>query len=101
MCFRLTNEGVGACDGEECGIDASHKGESVDVMVTNHCPYQGNEQWCAVPNKYGYMGHFDLAVSPPGWGNVVVSFEGPMPCPGKHLTQPYQECKCAGQRPSR
>lgn len=112
-CYILTSTGKPPCDTDACKVSAASAGESVTVMVTNSCPTQGNEQWCSVPNKFGYGAHFDLAVQPAGWGewlflpffgtllmlmvvgNVVVSY-APTACPGS-LTGDWGSCKCAGQ----
>ena len=41
-------------------------------MVTNLCPAQGNERWCAKPkNEFGYGAHFDINAKDKvlsGWG---------------------------------
>jgi len=54
----------------------------ITVMVTNLCPTNGNQQWCAVPNSYGYGAHFDLMdhqmngkISALGWDNPEVTYK--------------------------
>lgn len=42
-CFNLTSTGSSPCSG--CGTGGV-SGESIVVMVTNLCPYNGNQQWC-------------------------------------------------------
>lgn len=68
-------------------------------MVTNLCPYNGNEQWCPNPgstNQYGYEYHFDIMAQSEVFGdNVVVDFE-PVPCPGQ-ATSDWESCQCYGQ----
>jgi len=51
-------------------------------MVTNLCPYNGNQQWCPNPgatNQYGYGAHFDLLdtgglIDAIGWNNPAVTY---------------------------
>lgn len=68
-------------------------------MVTNLCPYNGNQQWCPEvggTNEYGYEYHFDLMAQSEIFGdNVVVDFE-PISCPGQATTD-WETCVCYGQ----
>lgn len=48
-CYKLTSTGSSPCSTCGSGGDA---GESITVMITNLCPYNGNQQWC--PNA-GYV----------------------------------------------
>ncbi|KAK4695270.1 hypothetical protein P7C71_g2460, partial [Lecanoromycetidae sp. Uapishka_2] len=101
-CYNVTNLGYIAAQGQG---DCTGAGESITVMVTNLCPANGNQQWCAQPtNEYNYSAHFDImqasssAGGPMGWNNPVVSYE-PIACPST-LVQDYSQCTdCAG--PSR
>jgi len=43
QCFKLTSTGSAPCSG--CGTGGA-AGQSIIVMVTNLCPYNGNQQWC-------------------------------------------------------
>ncbi|KUL87514.1 hypothetical protein ZTR_04640 [Talaromyces verruculosus] len=75
--------GSSPCNG--CGLGGV-AGESIIVMVTNLCPYNGNQQWCPQvggTNQYGYSYHFDIMAQSEIFGdNVVVNFE-PVACPGQ------------------
>lgn len=68
-------------------------------MVTNLCPYNGNQQWCPQPgstNEYGYGYHFDIMAQSEVFGdNVVVQFEQ-VTCPGKAETD-WETCVCYDQ----
>lgn len=68
-------------------------------MVTNLCPYNGNQQWCpqvGATNNYGYSYHFDIMAQSEVFGdNVVVNFE-PVACPGQ-ATSDWETCVCYGQ----
>jgi endoglucanase len=58
-CYILTNQGY-APPGQGTGAGA---GENITVMITNLCPYAGNELWCppkGQTNGYGYAAHFDI-----------------------------------------
>jgi len=78
-CFKLTPTGVGA---SPLGTGATST-TSVIAKVTNLCPNEGNEQWCAYDvNSYGYDAHFDLMdynmnglVTAMGWNNPEVTYE--------------------------
>ncbi|KAL4938148.1 RlpA-like double-psi beta-barrel-protein domain-containing protein-containing protein [Aspergillus oleicola] len=80
-CYTLTSTGVSTCP--ECGA-GGEMGKSITVMVTNLCPYQGNENWCPNPgelNPAGYGVHFDIMGGVGVFGdNVVVEFKE-VPCP--------------------
>ncbi|GAM37971.1 endoglucanase [Talaromyces pinophilus] len=82
-CYNLTSTGSSPCNG--CGLGGV-AGESIIVMVTNLCPYNGNQQWCPQvggTNQYGYSYHFDIMAQSEIFGdNVVVNFE-PVACPGQ------------------
>lgn len=76
-------------------------------MITNLCPYNGNEQWCPNPggiNQYGYSWHFDLmdlnlegTIEALGWDNPEVVWE-PAPCGegGAPPTSDWETCICYG-----
>jgi endoglucanase len=68
-------------------------------MVTNLCPYNGNQQWCpnvGSTNQYGYSYHFDIMAQNEIFGdNVVVDFE-PIDCPGQATTD-WETCVCYGK----
>lgn len=68
-------------------------------MVTNLCPYNGNQQWCpnvGSTNQYGYSYHFDIMAQNEIFGdNVVVDFE-PIACPGQATTD-WESCVCYGK----
>lgn len=42
-CYQLTSTGAAPC--AACGTGGV-SGQSITVMVTNLCPYNGNAQWC-------------------------------------------------------
>jgi len=77
----------------------------ITIMVTNRCPYQGNEQWCPNPgntNQYGYGAHFDLMdynmegwVDALGWNNPVVTYRR-VPCgnEGSPTCDQAATCEC-------
>ncbi|KAL2861049.1 RlpA-like double-psi beta-barrel-protein domain-containing protein-containing protein [Aspergillus lucknowensis] len=92
-CYRLTSTGVSSC--ETCGT-GGEQGKSITVMVTNLCPYAGNEQWCANPrqlNAYGYPYHFDIMGGSGVFGdNVVVEFEQ-VECPNE-ARMSWAGCEC-------
>ncbi|KAK4072334.1 hypothetical protein Trihar35433_4398 [Trichoderma harzianum] len=73
-------------------------GQSIIVMVTNLCPYNGNQQWCpnvGDTNQYGYSYHFDIMAQNQVFGdNVVVDFE-PIACPGQAVAD-WGTCECNG-----
>jgi hypothetical protein len=53
-CYQLTSTGSAPCS--SCGTGGD-EGQSITVMVTNLCPYNGNAQWCpetGSTNEYGY-----------------------------------------------
>ncbi|KAM0115380.1 Endoglucanase-5 [Aspergillus fumigatus] len=95
-CYNLTSTGSAPCTG--CGTGGA-AGESIIVMVTNLCPYNGNQQWCpqvGATNNYGYSYHFDIMAQSEVFGdNVVVNFE-PVACPGQ-ATSDWETCVCYGQ----
>ncbi|KAJ5453452.1 Endoglucanase-5 [Penicillium daleae] len=95
-CYNLTSTGESACS--SCGTGGV-AGESIIVMITNLCPYNGNQQWCpsvGSTNQYGYSYHFDIMAQTEVFGdNVVVDFE-PVACPGQATTD-WQSCVCYGQ----
>lgn len=68
-------------------------------MVTNLCPYNGNQQWCPQvggTNEYGYSYHFDIMAQEIIFGdNPVVNFE-PVACPGQ-ATSDWDTCVCYGE----
>lgn len=92
-CFRLTSTGVSTC--ETCGA-GGETGKSITVMVTNLCPFVGNEQWCPNPgqlNPHGYGYHFDIMGGRGVFGdNVVVEFQE-VPCPGD-AGLAWKSCEC-------
>lgn len=71
-------------------------------MVTNLCPYNGNERWCpsvGQSNEYGFKYHFDIMAESAVFGdNAVVEFE-PVACPGQAATN-WEQCVCNGQTKS-
>ena len=76
-CYNVTNLGYIAAQGQGDCIGA---GESITVMVTNLCPANGNQQWCAQPtNEYDFPAHFDImqasssAGGPMGWSKSSAS----------------------------
>jgi len=98
-CFQLTPTGYSPTGGNGCGSHCS----PITVMVTNLCPQQGNEQWCAPHNKYGYGGHFDLMdqnmngiISKIGWNNPEVTYKE-VPCGGGGAPSDnsWKTCQCA------
>ncbi|KAE8551049.1 Endoglucanase-5 [Talaromyces marneffei ATCC 18224] len=95
-CYNLTSTGNPPCNG--CGAGGA-AGKSIIVMVTNLCPYNGNQQWCpevGSTNQYGYSYHFDIMAQSEIFGdNVVVNFE-PVACPGQ-ATSDWETCVCHGQ----
>ncbi|KAL6230049.1 RlpA-like double-psi beta-barrel-protein domain-containing protein-containing protein [Aspergillus navahoensis] len=92
-CYQLTSTGVSAC--KACGA-GGEQGKSIVVMVTNLCPFKGNEQWCPNPgqlNPHGYGYHFDIMGGAGVFGdNVVVEFEE-VPCPGEAAFK-WKTCEC-------
>ncbi|KAL4975316.1 RlpA-like double-psi beta-barrel-protein domain-containing protein-containing protein [Aspergillus desertorum] len=92
-CYQLTSTGVSTC--ETCGA-GGEQGKSIVVMVTNLCPFKGNERWCPNPgqlNPHGYGYHFDIMGSPGVFGdNVVVEF-AEVPCPGEAALK-WKTCEC-------
>jgi len=77
----------------------------ITVMVTNRCPYIGNEEWCPNPgstNEHGYSAHFDLMdyqmsgwVDALGWNNPVVTYRQ-VPCgnEGSPTCADALQCEC-------
>ncbi|KAI3392117.1 hypothetical protein diail_6160 [Diaporthe ilicicola] len=91
-CFTLNSTGS-APPGQGAG---GAKGNSITVMITNLCPYGGNERWCAQSgnNQYGYAYHFDIMATNAVLGdNPIVDFEQ-VPCPSTLVTD-YKQCECA------
>ncbi|RDW83580.1 putative endoglucanase [Aspergillus mulundensis] len=92
-CFRLTSTGVSTC--ETCG-EGGEEGKSIVVMVTNLCPFRGNEEWCPSPgtlNPHGYGYHFDIMGGAGVFGdNVVVEFEE-VACP-RDAGFRWKTCEC-------
>jgi len=96
-CWQLTPTG-------DCptGGPCASQTNPITVMVTNLCPYNGNQQWCPNPgnaNQYGYRQHFDLLdlnmdglISQLGWNNPVVTYKR-VPCGGEGSPS----CSLAGQ----
>ncbi|KIN08131.1 glycoside hydrolase family 45 protein [Oidiodendron maius Zn] len=93
-CYSLTSTGNAPCS--SCGTGGA-AGETIIVMVTNLCPYNGNAQWCPQPggtNQYGYSYHFDIMAQSEVFGdNPVVDFEE-VACPSS-VASDYQQCQCA------
>lgn len=100
-CVKLTPTG-GWIDGEG-GYTSSHS--PIIFMVTNDCPYAGNEKWCEIhgvpgtgnKNSFGYEVHFDLQnhfgqISGRGWNNPEVTWEQ-VGCPGD-LAGHWGSCEC-------
>ncbi|KAJ4856062.1 fungal cellulose binding domain-containing protein [Trichoderma breve] len=94
-CYKLTSTGEAPCS--TCGTGGV-AGQSIIVMVTNLCPYNGNQQWCpnvGDTNQYGYSYHFDIMAQNQVFGdNVVVDFE-PIACPGQAVAD-WGTCQCNG-----
>ena len=92
----MTSTGSSPCT--TCGVGGD-AGESIIVMITNLCPYNGNQQWCPPvggTNQYGYSYHFDLMAQSPLIGdNPIVNFE-PVACPGQAVSD-WDTCVCYGQ----
>jgi len=107
QCFRLTPTG-GYIPGQGYYPSSS---ASIVVMVTNLCPNQGNEQWCAAVggvNQYGYPVHFDLrdAVSQIenlGWNNPEVTYQQ-VSCSNGDSNTPtcadWSQCQCSPNLPN-
>lgn len=75
QCYELTN--LGALPAVNKG-DCTGAGQTITVMITNLCPVNGNEEWCSVPDSYGFPAHFDIMSKggPNGWStNVLLSDE--------------------------
>jgi len=97
-CFELTPTGD-CTTNDNCAATMS----PVTVMVTNLCPYAGNEQWCPNPgsqNTWGYQQHFDLMdnqmsgwVSSMGWNNPIVTYRQ-VPCGGGGSPSCSQAAQC-------
>lgn len=64
-------------------------------MITNLCPYDGNEEWCPPiggTNEYGYSYHFDIMAESEVFGdNPVVDFEQ-VACPSAAVSD-YAQCQ--------
>ncbi|KAH8882795.1 glycoside hydrolase [Thozetella sp. PMI_491] len=93
-CYQLTSTGSAPCSG--CGTGGA-QGQSIIVMVTNLCPYNGNAQWCpnsGSTNQYGYSYHFDIMAQSAIFGdNPVVSFSE-VSCPSTAVSA-FAQCECA------
>lgn len=66
-------------------------------MVTNLCPYNGNQQWCpsiGQKNTYGMEYHFDIMAKDLVFGNNVIADFEEVDCPGQAKTN-YGQCQCA------
>eukprot|EP01123_Difflugia_compressa_P014911 TRINITY_DN812_c0_g1_i1.p1 TRINITY_DN812_c0_g1~~TRINITY_DN812_c0_g1_i1.p1 ORF type:complete len:187 (+),score=35.83 TRINITY_DN812_c0_g1_i1:49-609(+) len=98
-CYQLCP----TCVGCSPGGGGAPSTTCITIMVTNLCPANGNEQWCSVPNQYGYGAHFDLMdhnmngiISAMGWDNPEVTYQqvgcggGGSPSSGD-----YGMCQCA------
>ncbi|KAF8344146.1 glycoside hydrolase [Cantharellus anzutake] len=94
LCFKLTSTGKSPCS--TCGTGGG-AGQSIIVMITNLCPYNGNQQWCPNPggvNAYGYSAHFDImSKNGFGWDNPVVDYVQ-VTCPTLAASD-YKQCVCA------
>ncbi|KAF3768848.1 family 45 glycoside hydrolase [Cryphonectria parasitica EP155] len=92
-CYNLTSTG-NAPSGQGTGGDS---GASIVVMVTNLCPYAGNEAWCpnsGASNEYGYQYHFDIMAQSPVIGdNPIVNF-AEVSCPSA-ASSDFAQCQCA------
>ncbi|KAL5337386.1 RlpA-like double-psi beta-barrel-protein domain-containing protein-containing protein [Aspergillus crustosus] len=92
-CYALTSTGVSTCP--TCG-SGGEAGKSIIVMVTNLCPFVGNEMWCPNPgarNPAGYEYHFDIMGGAGVFGdNVVVEFNE-VACPGDAGVR-WGTCEC-------
>eukprot|EP01112_Ceratiomyxa_fruticulosa_P012009 TRINITY_DN3307_c0_g1_i2.p1 TRINITY_DN3307_c0_g1~~TRINITY_DN3307_c0_g1_i2.p1 ORF type:complete len:214 (-),score=55.66 TRINITY_DN3307_c0_g1_i2:107-748(-) len=74
-------------------------------MVSNRCPYIGNEEWCPNPgsvNPYSFLAHFDLMdynmagwVNTLSWNNPVVTYRQ-VPCGnrGSPSCSTASQCQC-------
>jgi len=76
-------------------------------MVTNLCPHNGNEQWCAAvggTNAFGYPVHFDLRnavgqIDALNWDNPEVTYQKVSCSTGNALTPrdaEFATCQCGG-----
>ncbi|KAJ4386561.1 Endoglucanase-5 [Gnomoniopsis smithogilvyi] len=91
-CYKLTSTGS-APSGQGTG---GASGQSIIVMVTNLCPYNGNERWCPQSgnNQYGYGYHFDIMAQNEVLGdNAIVDFEETA-CPSA-ASSDFSQCQCA------
>nr|CCA94939.1 putative glycoside hydrolase family 45 [uncultured eukaryote] len=100
-CFELTPTGD-CIYGTDCAVFSA----PITIMVSNRCPYIGNEQWCPNPgssNQYGYHAHFDLMdhmmsgwVDALGWNNPVVTYRQ-VPCgnEGSPSCGDASQCECS------
>ncbi|OKL58667.1 hypothetical protein UA08_06337 [Talaromyces atroroseus] len=98
-CYNLTSTGESPCS--TCGTGGV-AGDSIIIMVTNLCPYNGNEQWCpsvGATNDYGYSYHFDIMAESEVFGNNVVVDFVPVACPGQAVTD-WETCECYGETDS-
>jgi len=102
LCYLLTATGASP-PGQGTGGPA---GSAIVAMITNLCPYQGNEMWCpqaGTGNAFGYPAHFDLQnqanqIYNLGWNNPEVTYQqvdcnaygGLTPNTGE-----FDQCQCA------
>ncbi|KAI1293922.1 glycoside hydrolase [Xylaria venustula] len=93
-CYQLTS--TGSAPDSSAGTGGV-SGQSIIVMVTNLCPYNGNQQWCPEvggSNQYGYQYHFDIMAESEVFGdNPVVTFES-VTCPSAAISD-FSQCVCA------
>ncbi|KAH8164065.1 hypothetical protein CIB48_g4197 [Xylaria polymorpha] len=94
QCYQLTSTGHSPCS--TCGTGGAN-GQSIVVMVTYLCPFNGNQQWCPQPggrNQYGYEYHFDIMAKNQVFGdNTVVNFKS-VPRPSA-ASNDFRQCVCA------
>ena len=103
-CYRLTTTGRRSDNpsGSWNSSDMPVKGQTIDVVTTNFCPYTDNTTWCAsVSNEVGptdtkYKYHFDL--QNPNWKgcngsacNAEVEFSE-IKCPNKVVKALQENC---------
>jgi len=102
-CYKLTPTG-GYIPNEGA---APPNNNPIVVMITNLCPYNGNQQWCAPVggfDQYGYAVHFDLRnavgqITNLHWNNPEVTYQEVACSTGTSLTPTnaqYSTCICAG-----
>lgn len=73
------------------------QGKSMIVMVTNLCPVEGNQKWCAAAgkkNSFGLEYHFDIMAQKEVFGdNPIVDFES-VTCPEVAYKR-LSSCQCS------